>query len=76
MGARDIGFWHLLQIDAQETLVLRDQSLFFWGMVVTMFIMIAAVLTARELLDMYFEKRDADDSDESENTDSDNSTPA
>ena len=55
---------------------MRDQSLFYWGMVVTMFIMIAAVLTARELLDMYFEQRDADDSDESENTDSDNSTPA
>jgi len=55
---------------------LRDQTLFFWGMVVTIFIMIAAVLTARELLDMYYEERDADDSDESENTGSDNSTPA
>ena len=55
---------------------MRDQTLFYWGMVVTMFIMIAAVLTARELLDMYFEQRDADDSDESDNADSDNSTPA
>jgi hypothetical protein len=55
---------------------LRDQTLFYWGMVVTMFIMIAAVLTARELLDMYFEKRDQDDSDESEKTDNGNSTLA
>ena len=54
---------------------MRDQTLFYWGMVVTMFIMIAAVLTVRELLDMYYEERDADDSDESEDTDSDNSTP-
>lgn len=36
---------------------MRDQTLLFWGMVVTMFIVIAAVLTARELIEQYFEKR-------------------
>ena len=55
---------------------MRDQTLFYWGMVVTIFIMIAAILTARELLDMYFEERDANDSEESENADSGDSTPA
>jgi len=35
-------------------------------MVVTMFMMIAAVLTARELLDMYFEERRGGDSEESD----------
>ncbi|MCJ7557150.1 MAG: hypothetical protein MUP90_09585 [Gammaproteobacteria bacterium] len=36
---------------------MRDQTLLFWGMVVTMFIVIAGVLTARELIEQYFEKR-------------------
>lgn len=36
---------------------MRDETLFFWGMVVTMFLLIAAMLTARELFEMYLEKR-------------------
>ena len=36
---------------------MRDQTLFFWGMVVTIFIMIAAILTARELFEMYLDER-------------------
>lgn len=36
---------------------MRDQTLLFWGMVVTMFLLIAAMLTARELFEMYMEKR-------------------
>ena len=38
---------------------MRDQSLFYWGMVVTIFLFIAAMLTARELFEMHMEKRDA-----------------
>ena len=48
---------------------MRDDTLFFWGMVVTMFILIAAVLTARELIDIYFgDEEDADDDQESSTT--------
>ncbi len=36
---------------------MRDESLLYWGMVVTVFILISAMLTARELIEMYFEKR-------------------
>ena len=36
---------------------MRDASLMYWGMVVTGFILIAGMLTARELLDMYYERR-------------------
>lgn len=36
---------------------MRDQSLLYWGFVVTMFVLIAAMLSARELIDIYFEKR-------------------
>ena len=36
---------------------MADQTLLYWGMVVTMFILIAGMLTARELIEMYFEKR-------------------
>jgi hypothetical protein len=36
---------------------MRDQTLLYWGMVVTIFILIAGMLTARELIEMYFEKR-------------------
>ena len=36
---------------------MTDQSLLYWGMVVTIFILIAGMLTARELIEMYFEKR-------------------
>ena len=36
---------------------MRDQTLMYWGMVVTMFILISAMLTARQLVEMYFEKR-------------------
>jgi len=41
---------------------VSDETLMYWGMVVTMFILIAGMLTARELLDIYFERRrDSDD---------------
>ena len=36
---------------------MRDQTLLYWGMVVTVFIFISAMLTARELIERYFEKR-------------------
>ena len=36
---------------------MRDQTLLQWGMVVTAFILISAMLTARELIEQYFEKR-------------------
>lgn len=36
---------------------MRDQTLLYWGMVVTIFILIAGMLTARDLIAMYFEKR-------------------
>ena len=36
---------------------MTDQTLLYWGMVVTIFILIAGMLTARELIEMYFEKR-------------------
>ena len=55
---------------------MHDQTLFFWGMVVTMFMIIAAVLTARELLDMYLEERDADRLKKSEETSTEKSTVA
>lgn len=37
---------------------MRDQSLFYWGMVVTIFLLIAAMITARDLFEMYLEKRE------------------
>ena len=36
---------------------MRDQTLLYWGMVVTMFLVIAALLTAPELIEMHFERR-------------------
>jgi hypothetical protein len=42
---------------------VRDASLMYWGMVVTGFILIAGMLTVRELLDMYYERRSHDDED-------------
>jgi hypothetical protein len=43
---------------------VRDETLFFWGMVVTMFLLIAAMLTARELIEMYFEERNPGDDED------------
>ena len=40
---------------------MRDQSLFYWGMVVTIFLLVAAMLTARDLFETYLEKRRASD---------------
>ena len=40
---------------------MRDSSLMYWGMVVTGFILIAGMLTARELLEMHFDRRGEDD---------------
>ena len=45
---------------------MRDQTLLYWGMVVTIFLLIAGMITARELFEMYMNKRSADDSDEKE----------
>ena len=36
---------------------MRDDQLFYWGMVVTIFILISAMLTARELFERYLERR-------------------
>lgn len=36
---------------------MRDESLLYWGMVVTVFILISGMLTARELIEIHFEKR-------------------
>ena len=49
---------------------MHDQTLFFWGMVVTIFMLIAAMLTARELFDMYMESRGVDDDDSSNDEES------
>lgn len=50
---------------------MRDQSLLYWGIVVTMFILIAGMLTVREFLDMYFEKRQGESEEESTDESSD-----
>ena len=42
---------------------MRDQTLFYWGMVVTSFLLIAAMLTAREMIEMYFEDREEEETD-------------
>lgn len=42
---------------------MRDASLMYWGMVVTVFILIAGMLTARELLEMHFDRRGQGDED-------------
>jgi hypothetical protein len=39
---------------------MQDESLLYWGMVVTSFLLIAAMLTARELFEMYLERREAE----------------
>ena len=36
---------------------MRDQDILYWGMVVTTFLIIAGVLTARELFERYLEER-------------------
>jgi hypothetical protein len=51
---------------------MRDQTLLYWGMVVTMFLLIAAMLTARELFEMYLTRRSA----RNRATSSDDSPPA
>jgi hypothetical protein len=38
---------------------MRDQTLLYWGMVVTIFLLIAGMLTARELFEIYLENRAA-----------------
>ena len=43
---------------------MRDQTLLYWGMVVTMFLLIAGMLTARELFEIYLENRAARAGDE------------
>jgi len=42
---------------------MSDQSLLYWGMVVTMFLLIAAMITARELFEMYLQSRGAGEKD-------------
>lgn len=37
---------------------MSDQTLMYWGMVVTMFLLIAAMLTARELMEMRYDEDD------------------
>lgn len=37
---------------------MRDQTLFYWGMIVTLFLFFAALLTAQELFEGYMERRE------------------
>lgn len=37
---------------------MRDQTLFYWGVVVTLFLFFAAMLTARELFESYLERKE------------------
>lgn len=41
---------------------MSDQTFLYWGMVVTMFLLIAAMITARDLFESYMEKREAPNS--------------
>jgi len=43
---------------------VRDQTLFYWGMVVTLFLFFATLLTLQELFENYMERREAARSDE------------
>jgi hypothetical protein len=43
---------------------MRDQTLMYWGMVVTMFLLIAAMITARDVFEIYLAKRRGEDRDE------------
>jgi hypothetical protein len=36
---------------------MSDQTLLFWGTVVTMFLLIAAVITARDIVERHLEER-------------------
>ena len=38
---------------------MSDDTLFYWGMIVTTFLGLAALLTARELIEMRLEERAA-----------------
>lgn len=40
---------------------MREETLLYWGMVVTVFLLIAAMLTARELFEIYLRRRGAED---------------
>ena len=40
---------------------MREETLLYWGMVVTVFLLISAMITARELFERYIEKRSAED---------------
>ncbi len=45
---------------------MSDQTLMYWGMVVTMFLLIAAMLTARELMEMRYDDDDDETAEASE----------
>lgn len=45
---------------------MSDQTLMYWGMVVTMFLLIAAMLTARELMEMRYDEDDDEAAETSE----------
>lgn len=45
---------------------MSDQTLMYWGMVVTMFLLIAAMLTARELMEMRYDDDDDETAEVSE----------
>lgn len=49
---------------------MSDQTLLYWGMVVTMFILIAGMLTARDLIEMYFNARRGPDDESADADDS------
>jgi hypothetical protein len=39
---------------------MRDQTLLYWGIVVTLFLFFSLVLTARQLFENYMERRKRD----------------
>ena len=47
---------------------MRDQTLFYWGTIVTLFLFFAALLTAQELFESYMERRDRARSDDAGNS--------
>jgi hypothetical protein len=37
---------------------MNDDTLLYWGMIVTVFLMFSAILTAKQLFEMYLEEKD------------------
>jgi len=48
---------------------VSDQTLLYWGVVVTLFLFFAAMLTAQQLFEDYMERRDRKDASELDRSD-------